>query len=103
MKNFVRIKFRSKDVKDIVISIEKWEAILASDANLIKYTLDNEKVWTGRTLNKSDIVYSEPDKDFSEAAEMAKRYDYYLDTEKNVVVQLEKGTIPESPHRYKRV
>ena len=61
MKKLVKIKFRDKT--SITMPLEEVEAILNSKEQIIML-YDGEGKWTGRTVNKSEIIGT--DRDFYE-------------------------------------
>lgn len=61
MKKFVKIVFKDKKKDPVFISLEKWKGMVEDPKTLVAYTLDSEIEWTGRTMNKSEILASDPD------------------------------------------
>ena len=88
-------------MKSIHLPLDKWEKIIESPLQLIKYTLPEETEWKGRTFNKADVIGSEPDTEYKVSD--LNTYDYYKNIETNTVVRMLKGTLPENTHMYKKM
>lgn len=97
---YAKIEFRKG--KSIHLSLDKWQAILKSEKTLVPYTLDNEKQWTGRTLNKAEVVRSEYDREYSEKMNTAD-YVLYRRLEDDVIVKLSPGQVLDDPSKYVQV
>lgn len=78
------------------------QSLLDSTNQLVKW--ENGGDW--RLINKADIVDAHYDREYSEEKNKEvqnKKYDRYLDKQKNVVVMVEMGTIPDDLARYEKI
>lgn len=104
MKKYIRVTFRDKKIEPIHLSLEKWEAIVNDPKGLVAYKLDNETDWQGRVLNKAEIIFAEPDEDYTKKAN-AQLYDLYHHIPSNSVVKIAKGSLlpPEKAGDYRKI
>jgi len=105
MKKYVKVVFRdSKKMEPIFLSLEKWEEILADPKTLIAYKLDNEEEWTGRTLNKAEVIGSGPDDEYTKKA-IESGYAYYRNLKTGTITKIPKTTIfpPHIQNDYKKI
>lgn len=87
MQEFVKIIFRDSRRKPVYLSLEKWEGILTDPKTLVPYKLDTEEKWTGRTINKAEVIDSDPDEEYSKLYDKRKLRPYkHLPTGKVVMV-----------------
>lgn len=90
---YVKIIFRdAKRMETIHLSLDKWESILDDPKTLVKFMLDSEKEWTGRILNKAEVISAEPDAEFTKKKNEAS-YSLFRNKLTNVVVKLPVNTI----------
>jgi hypothetical protein len=99
MQKYIKILFRDKRIEPVYLSIEKWEGIVNDDKNLVAYKLDNETEWTGRVLNKAEVIYSEFDKEYSKKQSEPKTT-FYRHIVKNTVVEMLEGQLPDDISEY---
>lgn len=99
-KKYIKIVFRTGD--PIWLSLDKWESILNSEQTLVAYRLDNESEWSGRTLNKSDVVFSFYDKEMSQKLN-ARPYKLYRRKSTGVVVQVFEGELADDLADYEKL
>lgn len=92
MKKYIKILFRDKKLEPVFLSKEKWESILDDPRTLCKYTLDSETEWTGRTINKSEVIGSEPDESYTKNA-AEEGFDLYKHIPSNTVKKFNRGTL----------
>ncbi len=97
---YIKIQFRKGD--PVWLSLPKWEEIIKSEQTLVPYKLDNEEQWTGRTLNKAEVVRSEHDKEFSEKANQRK-FHLYRRISDNTVVKCYEGELPDDLSNYEKL
>ena len=61
MKEYIRFFMRDKRL-DVTLPIEQAERVIDSPAQLVK-VLDKDGRWSGRTINKADVMGTEHDYD----------------------------------------
>ena len=99
---YVKIIFRDKRITPINLSLTKWQSILNDTKTLVAYLQDGEKDWSGRTLNKAEVVFAEPDEDYTK--KMAERLVVlYRNKETNNVVRCLDGELPDDISLYEAV
>lgn len=96
------IKIVSRKGDPVWLSLEKWKDIIESDQTLIPYRLDSEEEWTGRTLNKAEVVYSEYDREYSEKANEIP-FKLYRRLSDNVVIKATEGQLPPKLDDYEEL
>lgn len=103
MQKFVKIIFRdAKRMEPLYLSLEKWEGILTDPKTLVPYKLDGEEAWTGRTLNKAEVIEAVPDDEFSER--YAKRnLRPYKHIASGRVTMLDPAALPERIGEYEKL
>lgn len=102
MQKYIKILFRDKRIEPLYLSIEKWEGIVNDDKSLVAYKLDDEIEWTGRVLNKAEVIYSEFDKEYSEKKSKPKTT-FYRHKTRHVVVEMLEGQLPDDLDEYVRL
>lgn len=100
MKKYIRIVLRDKKI--IYLPIEKWQSIIQDPNMFVAFTLENEKDWTGRTLNKLEVMYSEYDHDYTQKAN-EKKYTLYRNNKTNSVVKMIEGELPDDIENYDKI
>lgn len=99
---YVKITFRDKRIEPINLSLIKWGFILEDAKTLVPYMLDSEREWSGRTLNKAEVVSVEPDKDYTEKMATHPSVLYRHKTNNNVV-QCFEGKLPYKFDEYEKM
>lgn len=93
MIKYIKVIFRDKKMEPLHISLEKWTGILEDPKTLVAFKLDSEDEWTGRVLNKAEIIGAEPDEEYTKKANVAV-HDLYHHIPTNTVVRLKRGNLP---------
>lgn len=101
MKKYICIILRGK-TDPIYMPIEKWASILEDEKNLVAYTLDGETEWTGRTLNKLEVVRSEYDKEYSEKMNQ-RPYSLYRRKSDDTIIKCFEGELPDNFNDYEKI
>lgn len=99
-QKYIKIIFRRGD--PIYLSLPKWEEIIKSEQTLVPYKLDDEQEWSGRTLNKADVLRSEYDREYSEA-QSKKSISYYRRKSDGVIVEAIEGSLPIETDLYEKI
>lgn len=94
---YIKIQFRKGE--PIYLSLLKWEKIVKSELTLVPYSLDNEPEWTGRTLNKSEVLRSEYDPEYTKKAN-EKLFILYRRKSTNTVVKCSPDALPDNLNDY---
>lgn len=101
MTKFVKIILKGKK-EPIYLPLEKWKKILEMDKNLVAYTEDGEQEWTGKTMNKLEVVYSDYDKDYSVMKSQSK-FKLYRNIETDEVAKIAEDGLPPTTGKYEPV
>lgn len=99
---YIKILFRDKSFKPLYLSIEKWESIINDSKTLVAYKLDNETEWTGRVLNKSEVIWSEYDEDYTKKMNEQKFF-LYRNIETNTIIKMLEGELPDDITKYEKL
>lgn len=99
---YIKILFRDKRIEPLHLSIEKWESIINDEKPLVAYKLDSEKEWNGRVLNKSEVIWSEYDKEFSDKKN-ERKFTLYRNKETNSVLKMFEGELPDDLNKYEKL
>jgi hypothetical protein len=97
MKNYVKITMRGKKI--IHMPIDKWQSIVNDPSNLVAYKPEGQDEWTGETLNKMEVIFSELDKEYTQKANKPK-IQLYRNKETNTVLRVLEGQLPDDPTKY---
>lgn len=92
MKKFIKIVFRDKRMESVHLPIDIWSSLLDDPKMLVKYVLDGETEWKGRSFNKSEVISSDPDEEYTKQANV-QRHDLYKHIPTNSVRRIPKGTL----------
>lgn len=99
---YVKILFRDKSFKPLYLSLPKWESIINDTKTIVAYKLDTETEWSGRVLNKSEVIWSEYDKEYTEKMQEEK-FTLYRNIETNTIIKMQEGQLPDNLSKYEKM
>lgn len=99
---YVKIHFRNKSQEPVNLSLEKWEGIIKDPNTLVAYKLETETEWTGRVMNKSEIVDAYFDREYTQKMNEPK-FTLWRNKKTNVVTKMTEGELPDEIDNYERL